>query len=332
MQRVWFPNSMRASVASTNKKWRPSSSVIIAAPSSAVPAITGLDVPEDPVTDYKVCLVRRAPKSTFMASVSVFPGGAIDPVDKEMATQLCGRCDDEAVAMVAAAREAFEESGVAIASASFRDLSGAEISEWRAKIRVNPCMLAELYAKFGAAPALSQMHKVCSFITPDMEHKRLKKGGFQTQFYLFCCNDRGTLAHARADKSETVSLAWLSPRQALTASDMGLIFLAPPQWFILNDMASCTSISELPTLMASDNPIRQLVREYPIKPYAAQLDPADQGEYEMALVYPVCSSTMFVLSFVPPQLISRGLLVVGSVGRVTQHILYSLDQHTPGIG
>ena len=42
-----------------------------------------------------------------------------------------------------------------------------------------------------------------------------------------------------------------SPREALDASDKGEIFLAPPQWYILNDLAGCLSLADLSAHMSS---------------------------------------------------------------------------------
>jgi hypothetical protein len=57
------------------------------------------------------------------------------------------------------------------------------------------------------------------------------QGGFDARFFLYCCSDPQALVHAAVDNSETVHLAWLSPQEALDASDRGEIFLAPPQWY-----------------------------------------------------------------------------------------------------
>ena len=35
-------------------------------------------------------------------------------------------------------------------------------------------------------PAITQLEPICSFITPDMEHDRLPKGGFDARFFLAC--------------------------------------------------------------------------------------------------------------------------------------------------
>eukprot|EP01048_Picozoa_sp_COSAG05_P017831 COSAG05_NODE_2503_length_2969_cov_1.890125_3_plen_394_part_00 len=272
--------------AAAGKPWRLSSSVVIAATSSSVPG-AGLDVAEDGACDYKICMVRRAPKSTFMPAVSVFPGGALDKADKDVAARLCGRADDESIAMIAAARECFEEAGVVMADAPIAATDSAEMTKWRAVVRSDPGSMASLYTHLGAKPATaSQLLPICSFVTPDVEHERLEKGGFLAKFYLFCCTDIECLKHAKADASETVSLAWLSPRQALEASDSGQIFLAPPQWFILNDLAPCEALSELPATMAAAGSTRRLVKDYPIKPYGARMDPEDRARFESTLVYP----------------------------------------------
>eukprot|EP01043_Picozoa_sp_COSAG02_P023961 COSAG02_NODE_1295_length_13400_cov_5.691828_13_plen_331_part_00 len=246
-------------------------------------AVTRGGVLED-TADYKVCLLQRTSKSTFMPDVMVFPGGAVDRKDVAVARALVGKDDIHAVTATAAAREAFEESGIVVADTPF-SLSPAACSRWRKEVHDDASQFVKFYGEHGAALSLSQLTPLCSFITPDMEHDRLPKGGFDARFFLHCCSDAATLAHAATDANETVKLAWLSPLEALQASDEGEIFLAPPQWYILNDMAGCSELSELASFMCS--PAQALSLKYPIKPFVATLDDADRAAgFESALCYP----------------------------------------------
>lgn len=38
-------------------------------------------------------------------------------------------------------------------------------------------------------PAVDELLYWCSFITPDPEHDRLKKGGFDARFYVWCAHE-----------------------------------------------------------------------------------------------------------------------------------------------
>ena len=175
--------------------------------------------------DYKVCLVQRTAKAAFMPAVSVFPGGAVDRADSDMAP------GDSEVVRIAAIREVFEESGILISEERASALSQSENETWRSRIRESPDRLGELFRIVAAKPGLDTLHPICSFVTPDVEHVRLKKGGFNTAFFLYCATDAAELKHASADASETHDLVWMSPREAVDASDRGDLFLAPPQWY-----------------------------------------------------------------------------------------------------
>ena len=76
--------------------------------------------------DFEVFMVRRHGKSGFMAGAHVFPGGVVDASDAEDFARTDGRSAlecakklrlsqaDATAAFVAAVRETFEESGVAL--------------------------------------------------------------------------------------------------------------------------------------------------------------------------------------------------------------------------
>lgn len=234
--------------------------------------------------DYKICMLQRAAKSTFMPDVMVFPGGAVDSEDLAVAQALSGSADIGTVTAVAAAREAFEESGIVVAETPVA-LSTQACLHWRSKVHSDASQFVEFLREHDVAVGLGQLTPLCSFITPDMEHDRLPKGGFDARFYLHCCSDAATLAHAATDANETVKLTWLSPREALQASSCGEIFLAPPQWYILNDLAGCSRLAKLAEFMSS--PAQALALDYPIKPFVATLDDADRiAGFESALCFP----------------------------------------------
>ena len=169
----------------------------------------------------------------------VFPGGAVDNGDVAAAEALAGAADPAAVINVAACREAFEEAGVLIATNGAGNTAGPPLSAeacalWRRRVHDRDGGAAE-FVKLCSEHGLrlprgdGSLTPLCSFITPDAEHARLPKGGFDARFVLHCCDNPAALAPATADQSETFQLEWLSPMAALAASARGEIFLAPPQ-------------------------------------------------------------------------------------------------------
>lgn len=80
-----------------------------------------------------------------------------------------------------------------------------------------------------------------------------------------------------ADDVETVALEWMSPHEALAAVSTGVIAMAPPQWYIVHELAEkCPSLKDARAYASS--PERTLRREYPIKPYVIDLSPSERSQ------------------------------------------------------
>lgn len=210
-----------------------------------------------------------------MPDAMVFPGGAVDVADVQSGAELLG-AGDGATLRCAAVRETFEESGVNVFSAKF-GFSESEHSQWRGRLRKDASELRALCQEQGVKPAASVLHPWCRFITPDMEHNRLKRGGFDTHFFAFCA-DAEDVQFAKADQQETVQLLWLTPDEALQAVFEGSITMVPPQWFILKELAEFC-----PTLVSvgqySSSASRALQRDYPIKPYLVEMSVVEQEAF-----------------------------------------------------
>merc|ERR1739848_941872 len=134
----------------------------------------------------------------------VFPGGAVDSEDRVNAIELTGSQDLGAVLRCAAVREVFEESGVGIFEPALA-FTPEDCASWRGRVRSDAGQLRALCGSCGVRPAVHSLHFWCSFITPDMEHMRLKKGGFDARFLVWCANERSALKGAVADLEETVN-------------------------------------------------------------------------------------------------------------------------------
>ena len=86
---------------------------MIAAAADALPGELSQTAAGD--ADYKIALLQRTAKSSFMPDVMVFPGGSVDAQDAAVAESLIGDTAVASVTAVAACREAFEESGIIVA-------------------------------------------------------------------------------------------------------------------------------------------------------------------------------------------------------------------------
>lgn len=227
---------------------------------------------------------------------------------------------EEAAFKIGAARELFEEAGINLirqqrcdGSSSSSSSSGGthdavashdaaaaadallvglaeDMAEggWRDQLRSGHSTWSEMAAAAveakQVATSVGTLFDWCSFITPDPEAARLKKGGFFTKFYGAVC-DAASVPSASADDAETVMLCWLSPQEALAGAAAGKFFLAPPQYFILTQLAEqCKTMSSVVAHASSD--AHRLTREYPIKPYPMKKDPADDAASSVAIAMP----------------------------------------------
>jgi len=209
-----------------------------------------------------------------MPSAIVFPGGAVDAADRVGEEgETIRRC---------AVREVFEEVGLAICEPALQFNGEEEQRAWREAVHRSADQMAVLYHEKGAKVDLTSLEPLCSFITPDIEASRMKKGGFDARFFLYCLDKKSEAQRASmsADESETTALCWWTAQEALAKSEAGEIYLAPPQWLILNELARIPPMDlqqggcwsrrgELSTV---------LLREQPHKPCLIAADAADQQE------------------------------------------------------
>jgi len=188
----------------------------------------------------EVLLLRRSGKSGFMGGAFVFPGGKVDPADS--APELLATLDPSTYAPVierwgpladasaaralhvAALREVLEEVGLLLTTDE--TMTAPRTRDWRAVV-----------AQPGLRLDLGRLHPWAHWITPSAEPKR-----FDTWFFVAeapRAPEAGHLAgaHARADEHEATELRWIRPADALSAAAEGTIFLPPPTFVCLQELA-----------------------------------------------------------------------------------------------
>lgn len=216
------------------------------APSAPRPAATVVllrdgdgGVEPGPAGALQVFCVERSGKSSFLAGALVFPGGQLDPGDREWALHVpvqAGRIrawdrEDlraEAFAL-AAVRETLEEAGILLAEGA------TGVDAIRAAL-LGGASLRDLLKSAGLTPALHQLHPFARWITPAAEKKR-----FDTTFFLARSPVDQLGAH---DDTETVSSLWATPHQLLARWEVGAIALVPPTHATLEWLATCTSVED----------------------------------------------------------------------------------------
>ena len=206
--------------------------------------------------DLQVFMLRRSPRSAFVAGAYVFPGGAVDAEDAEPALlERChGRDPESADRMlasdgalrfwVAAIRESFEEAGVLLA----RDAAGDPVD-----------VAAEGVPEALAADRLALLARQRTFVDIINGHEAMLDAGslmpmgrwitpapsprrYDTWFFVAAAPDGHVYEH---DADETVASVWIRPLDALAAAREQRIELIYPTYRSMQALAAYTSSAEL---------------------------------------------------------------------------------------
>ena len=187
----------------------------------------------------EVCLMQRNLASDFVGGAYVFPGGAVDPEDRDPASAAVCTGPDDAEASrrlgldagglafwVAAIRESFEEAGVLIARhADGRPLDVTEPSvserfvQHRQDVDHGRRTIAAVAQEEGLRLDVGALHYFSRWITPLGSHRR-----YDTRFFVAAAPDQ-EVVH---DDRELISTEWLTPVEALRRHDDGEIVMIFP--------------------------------------------------------------------------------------------------------
>ena len=196
----------------------------------------------------KVFMVRRHHTIAFMAGAHVFPGGRVDPGDRDVHPSWCDLPPDDAVVVrppdavyAAAVRELFEESGVLLARdevggwAAIDDgPSRARFEGYRTELHEGRVTLRKIAVRERLRVALDAAVPFARWITPPSEVRR-----FDTWFFVARAPIRQQAAH---DSIEATDSCWIAPADALDAARRGDLLLPPPTWVTLRTLAAFTSV------------------------------------------------------------------------------------------
>jgi 8-oxo-dGTP pyrophosphatase MutT (NUDIX family) len=212
------------------------------------PAATVLML-RDGVSTPEVFMVRRHRDIAFMGGAHVFPGGSLDPADREAADpqwcdgldaaerQLPGMAPTDAIAFhVAAIRELFEEAGILLARrrrsgeiASFVSESDhGRFKQFRADVHAGRMSLRSIAEREDLRLALDALILFAHWVTPPIETRR-----YDTRFFVTRVPPEQIPVH---DEAETTDSEWITARGALAAAERGEIVLPPPTWVTLREL------------------------------------------------------------------------------------------------
>jgi len=219
----------------------------------------------------ELLMVQRARDMRFAGGAAVFPGGKVDPEDRDLARRLAP--DDDpviAAARIAGIRETLEETGLAIATTA--RVSGAEVADARAML-LETGALAPVIERFGWRIDLDALVRFAHWCP-------MREGSFDVQFFLI---DLGTGAvDIAVDATENTRLFWASARDALDKRETGEISVIFPTHRNLERLAQFGSFAEA-RLHAETTPITM------ITPRQAERDGTMMLTIPEGLGYPVTS-------------------------------------------
>jgi 8-oxo-dGTP pyrophosphatase MutT (NUDIX family) len=218
------------------------------APAAPRPAATVVVVREGE-EGPEVLLLRRTRSAGFVPGAYVFPGGRVDRADahpgllarirgveSEAVNRrlgLPGREEGEggdlalpgAAFLVAALREAFEETGIPVLrDEGGRSLAPAagdpEVEELRRRLLAQELGFLEVLEELGGWMDGAAVGYISHWITPEAEPRR-----YDTRFFAAAVA-RGT--RCRVDEGEITEAAWLTPERALARNREGTLPMVFP--------------------------------------------------------------------------------------------------------
>ncbi|MCU1352442.1 MAG: hypothetical protein JWM05_1651 [Acidimicrobiales bacterium] len=194
----------------------------------------------DGTEGLEVFMLQRNLNSDFVGGAYVFPGGAVDPGDREADLEsICeGRTDADTSARlgidhgglafwVAAIREAFEEAGVLLAygpDGGIVHLDDPEhVARWaahRQAVDNGERRLIDLCGAEGLRLAVDGMHYFGHWITPEGSPRR-----YDTRFFVAAEPPGQTPLH---DDHEVIANTWIRPVDAIARTAAGEMTMMPP--------------------------------------------------------------------------------------------------------
>jgi 8-oxo-dGTP pyrophosphatase MutT (NUDIX family) len=204
--------------------------------------------------ELQIYLIRRSLKSGFMAGNYVFPGGRVDPQDRnfefwqtradldpnEIMQKLGGDLTAAEVLAyaVAAIRETLEEAGVFLAQRYESTPDDLErICQLRLTDDLPPGWFQKLSVSENWTLTLSSLFRWSHWMTPERMKRR-----YDTRFFVAAMP---TGQVCRPDDREATHGLWISPEKGLAGNLAGEIPLSPPTLITLHELLQYTNLQDL---------------------------------------------------------------------------------------
>ena len=221
----------------------------------------------------EVLMLQRTLKAVFMPGFYVFPGGAVDDGDRDLArsAHLYGHNDDSASALlglpdggglgylVAAVRECFEEAGMLLARDSAGQwLDGSHpVMDGRWAVGSGEADLGDLCRSHDLVVSLDRIAYLDHWVTPPGPPRR-----FDTRFFAAVAPPAQVPAH---DGEETIDHIWITPQAALEDRRQGRREFATPTVSVLRKLSEFASVEDVLTYARDRRP-----QAFPTQPWPAR--------------------------------------------------------------
>lgn len=164
----------------------------------------------------QVLVLERSAASRFLPGYVVFPGGAADTDDADLAARWFG--SSEEAARACAVRELAEEAGLALTGGGL--VCGGALEAVDAR-----------------PPALDQLGELARWVAPRSVPVR-----FDARYFVVVAGDG---PDPTPDGTEAVAAWWVSPRQLLREWEAGARKLYWPTWFTVQALARAETPQDL---------------------------------------------------------------------------------------
>ncbi|MDF1735061.1 MAG: NUDIX domain-containing protein [Minwuia sp.] len=235
----------------------------------------------DTEAGLEVFMVKRHHKIDFASGAMVFPGGKVDPEDSDAearaATIGAEHFDDTQLGFrVSAIREAFEETGVLIATQKDgSELTAARTNElkdrYAARLEKNQVTMGQMATAEGLAIRVDRLEAFAHWITPPVMPKR-----FDTPFFIAEAPE-AQIDGALHDGKEAVESVWTTPAAVMEQVDRGEVTMVFATRLNLQLLGEASNVAEAMAAAARRTPVIVTPHVY-VKDGRRMIDiPADAG-------------------------------------------------------
>lgn len=229
----------------------------------------------------EVFMVKRHHKIDFASGAMVFPGGKVDPEDSDAEARAAtigadGFDDTQLGFRVSAIREAFEETGVLIAT----NKDGSELTaehtndlkeRYAARLEKNQVTMGAMATAEGLSIRVDRLEAFAHWITPPVMPKR-----FDTPFFIAEAPE-AQIDGALHDGTEAVESVWTTPAAVMEQVDRGEVTMVFATRLNLQLLGEASNVAEAMATAAQRTPVIVTPHVY-VKDGRRMIDiPADAG-------------------------------------------------------